>query len=180
MAAPADARDPAPRPWRPGLSSSWTSPLDPVAWAAAFTAAWADPAGPEDFIDRFRPLLAPTIVLRQPKLPTIEGFEAFERRFVRPLFALLPDARAEVRTVAAAQRTVFLELTLRGTLAGGRPVAWDVVDKVTVEDGLAIERISYFDPGALLAAVARSPRSWPTFARLRVPTITSSSTRRAR
>ena len=40
-------------------------------------------------------------------------------------------------------------------------------ERVTLRDGVAIERQSYFDPTALLAAAARSPRAWPKVLRLR-------------
>ena len=68
---------------------------------------------------------------------------------------------------AARGETLYIELTLSGTL-GGRPVSWRVCDRVTLRDGLAIERESYFDPGPLIAAVIRTPRAWAPFLRLRM------------
>ena len=50
--------------------------------------------------------------------------------------------------------------------AGGAPISWDAVDRFTLRsDGLATERITYFDSGPLALVVARRPRVWPAFAR---------------
>ena len=38
-------------------------------------------------------------------------------------------------------------------------------DRVTLRDGVAIERESHADPTPLLVALARSPREWPGFLR---------------
>ena len=44
-------------------------------------------------------------------------------------------------------------------------------DRVTLLDGVAIERESYFDPGRLIAAIARTPRAWPKFLRIQASTL---------
>jgi len=36
---------------------------------------------------------------------------------------------------------------------------------------VAIERESYFDPGPLIAAIARTPRAWPKFARFQASSL---------
>jgi len=137
------------------------------AWVAGFIQGWRAPAGPERFAAHFREMLAPDVRLIQPQLPTVTGRRGFEEQFVRPLFALIPDVRGEVERWAARGETLYIELTLSGTL-GGRPVSWRVCDRVTLRDGLAIERESYFDPGPLIAAVIRTPRAWAPFLRLRM------------
>ena len=68
-------------------------------------------------------------------------------------------------------------LPLHGTL-GGRPILWRVCDRVTLSDGLAVERESYFDPGPLLAAVATRPRAWPRFLRLQARRLANHLTTR--
>jgi hypothetical protein len=73
---------------------------------------------------------------------------------------------------------VYIELTLRGSL-GGRPVAWRVCDRVTLRDGVAVERESYFDPAPLLAAIARTPRAWPTFMRVQASNLVNRLTKRS-
>jgi hypothetical protein len=46
-----------------------------------------------------------------------------------------------------------------------------VCDRVTLRDGLVTERESYFDPGPLVAAIAKTPRAWPKFARFQARTL---------
>jgi ketosteroid isomerase-like protein len=142
------------------------------SWLAGFVEGWRAPQGPDAFAAHFRPLLAPDVRLIQPQLPTATGLDAFEEDFVRPLFALFPDVRGEVERWGARGEVLYIELTLHGTLAG-RPLSWRVCDRVTLRDGVAIERESYFDPGPLLAAIARSPRAWPTFLRVQTRTLAS-------
>ena len=60
--------------------------------------------------------------------------------------------------------------TTRRRLAG-RPLSWRVCDRVMLLDGVAIERESYFDPGPLIAAIARTPRAWPKFARFQADSL---------
>jgi ketosteroid isomerase-like protein len=113
----------------------------------------------------------------QPQLPTLEGHRAFEEEFVKPLFALIPDLHGDVERWGSRGDTLYIELTLRGTLAG-RPLSWRVCDRVTLSDGVAIERESYFDPSPLLAVLARTPRAWPAFLRLRTRRLLANATRR--
>jgi hypothetical protein len=127
-------------------------------------------------------MLAEDVLLLGPQLPPLRGIEAFERRFVAPLFALMPDVRAEVGRAAIDGETIFAELTITGTLRGGRRVRLHACDRIELRDGLAIERETYFDPSPLLAALVLSPRSWPVFigARLRAAAISPPSSRRRR
>jgi hypothetical protein len=138
----------------------------PAEWVAGFAEGWRAPGGPDAFVAHFRQLLADDVRLIQPQLPTIVGFDAFERRFVRPLFALIPDLYGYVERWAARDDTLYIELTLRGTL-GRRALAWRACDRIVLRDGVAVERESYYDPTPLLAALARTPRSWPRFVRMR-------------
>jgi ketosteroid isomerase-like protein len=131
-----------------------------------FAEGWRAPPGPGAFATHFREMLAPDVRLIQPQLATVVGHRAFEEQFVKPLFALIPDARGEVERWGARGDTLYIELTLHGTL-GGRPLRLRVCDRVTLRDGVAVERESYFDPSALIAAVARTPTAWPRFLRLR-------------
>jgi ketosteroid isomerase-like protein len=146
-------------------------------WVEAFAEGWRRPRDPESFAAHFRPLLAPEIRLIQPQLPEIRGHSAFEEEFVKPLFALFGDLHGEVERWASTGHSLYIELTLRGTLAG-RPLSWRVCDRLTLRDGMAIERESYFDPSPLIAAVARTPRAWPAFVRLRARSILANTTRR--
>jgi hypothetical protein len=59
------------------------------------------------------------------------------------------------------------ELALGGSAAGS-PIALTAVERIAIgEDGLATERISYFDSLPLILTVARPPRVWPGFLRSR-------------
>ncbi len=135
-------------------------------WLHRFETGWAAGAGPEAFIAHFRPMLAEDVLLIGPWLPATRGLDAFESRFVRPLFALMPDLRARLGRSAVRGETIFAELALEGTLRGGRRVRMRVCDRIELRDGLAIERETYLDPSPLLGALALSPRSWPLMARL--------------
>jgi ketosteroid isomerase-like protein len=135
-------------------------------WVAGFADGWWEPAGPESFVAHFRALLAADVRLIQPQLKTTVGHRAFDEEFVRPLFALMPDLRGKVERWAAREDSLYIELTLSGTLAG-RAVSWRACDRITLRGGLAVERESYFDPLPLLLAVASTPRAWPPFVRLR-------------
>ena len=65
-------------------------------WVREFTEGWRDPRGADRFIAHFRELLDERVRLIQPQLATVVGRDAFAERFVRPLFALIPDLRADV------------------------------------------------------------------------------------
>jgi ketosteroid isomerase-like protein len=135
-----------------------------------FIEGWRAPASAEATAEHFEGLLAPDVRLIQPQLPTGVGYGALRRQFIEPLFALMPDVRCEVARWAARGDDVFIELTVIGTI-GRRPVRMRACDRVTLRDGVAIERESYFDPGPLIAAIARTPRAWPKFLRIQASTL---------
>jgi ketosteroid isomerase-like protein len=136
------------------------------AWVLALAHGWLAPASADAFADHFQPWFHPHVRLIQPLLPTLVGHQAFRERFARPLFALIPDLDGQVERFAVGADCAYVELTLRGTL-GGRPVAWRVCDRVALDDGLVVERESYFDPTPLLRAILTRPRAWPALARAR-------------
>ncbi|HEX6229948.1 MAG TPA: nuclear transport factor 2 family protein [Solirubrobacterales bacterium] len=135
-------------------------------FAHRFAEFWADPA-PE----RLDTVLAERVRLVAPMTPTTHTLEEGRRSFAR-LFELIPDLRGEVHRWGATEDGVLIEFTLNGT-AGGGPISWDAVDRFVLgEDGLASERISYFDSAPIALTAARRPRAWPAllrsrFARLR-------------
>jgi hypothetical protein len=150
-------------------------PLTAEQWVERFKLAWATTDGPAAFTEHFRSLLAPDVRLLGPQLPPLSGFEAFEQSFVEPMFSLIPDIHAEVERWAtsdngASDATIYLEVTLRGTI-GRHPLSFRACDRLTLLDGIAIERESYFDPLPLLLGVLRSPSSWPRFVRLQLGTL---------
>jgi ketosteroid isomerase-like protein len=136
-------------------------------WVAGFAAGWAEPTDADSFADHFEPMLAEDIRLTQPQLPTTIGRRAFREQFARPLFELLDDVRGTVESWATSGDVIFVELTIRGRLAT-RSVELPTVDRITLRDGLAVERVANFDPLPLLGAVALTPRAWPRFARIQL------------
>jgi hypothetical protein len=152
-----------------------TQPLTAEQWIERFKLAWATTNGPAAFAEHFRSLLSPDVRLLGPQLPPLRGFEAFEQSFVEPMFSLIPDIHAEVERWAtsdnaASDATIYLEVTLRGTI-GRYPLSFRACDRLTLRDGIATERESYFDPLPLLLGVLRSPSAWPRFVRLQLATL---------
>jgi ketosteroid isomerase-like protein len=132
-----------------------------------------------EFVERFRAywrapsvagldaLLAPDVRLVAPMMPTTGTLEEGKRAFAS-ILALTPDLTAEVHRWGATEDGVLIEFTLSGS-AGGTPVSWHAVDHIVLrEDGLASERVSYFDSAPLILTVLRNPRAWPAFLRSRV------------
>jgi hypothetical protein len=111
-------------------------------------------------------LLREDVVLRAPMLPVTRSLEAGKRAFAG-LFASFPDLTGEVHACGPHPDGVFIEFTLSGS-AGGRTISWRAVDVFKLdEEGMARERVSYFDPMPIIAAVAKTPRAWPAFVRSR-------------
>jgi hypothetical protein len=140
-------------------------------WLEAFTAGWAAPTDPDSFCDHFDPLLSDQIRLVQPQLGDLVGKRQFREDFARPLFALLDGITGTVESSAlredAGCELLFAELTIRGRLRG-RPIELRTIDRITIRDGLAVERSAVLDPTPLLAALALTPRAWPAFARIQL------------
>ncbi len=161
-------------------SASSTAPPSPAAppartpreWVDAFADGWRAPGGPDRFAEHFRPLLADDVRLVGPQMPVLRGFRAFAESFVAPTFALIGDLHGDVERWAADGQTVYVELTLRGTI-GRRSLSFRACDRISLRDGVCVERESYFDPSAIVAAIARSPRAWPRFARLQLARLRS-------
>ncbi len=131
--------------------------LEGAEFVRRFERAWA-----ESSADALLEVLSDDVVLRQPALPDVVGKAAAREQFTR-LFRAFPGLTASVHRWAAQGDVVFIELTLRGEF-GGRPLSWPAVDRFIVRDGLAAERISYFDGAELLTEILKRPRGWRRFA----------------
>jgi SnoaL-like domain len=132
-----------------------------------------------DFVDRFRAywrapsveglgtLLAPDVRLVAPMTPTTHTLEEGKRAFAG-ILALAPDLTGEVHRWGATDDGVLIEFTLSGSVAG-TAMSWRAVDRIVLrDDGLATERVSYFDPTPIVLLALRHPRTWPAFARSRL------------
>ncbi len=118
-------------------------------------------------VERLDTLFAEQVRLAAPMVPSTKSLSAGKQAF-RDLFDLIPDLRAEVDRWGATADGVLIEFTVSGT-AGGGSISWRGVDRFTLgDDGLAIERQTYFDSLPLVLRLARRPRAWPGFARSRI------------
>lgn len=131
-------------------------------FAARFAAYWRAPsvAGLDD-------LLAPEVRLVAPMTPTTRSLAEGKRAFAT-ILGLVPDLTGEVHTWGATEDGLLIEFTLSGS-AAGVPISWRAVDRIVLgPDGLATERVSYFDSAPLALNVVRHPRVWPAFLRSRL------------
>jgi hypothetical protein len=134
-------------------------------FARRFAEFWADPDP-----GRLDAILAERVRLVAPMTPTTHTLEEGRRTFVG-LFELIPDLHGEVHRWGATADGVLIEFTLSGTV-GGRPISWRAVDRFVLgENGLATERVSYFDSAPIALTVARRPRAWPRFLRAQLRRI---------
>jgi hypothetical protein len=135
---------------------------DAAEFVERFAAYWRAPS-----TEGLEALLAADVRLVAPMTPTTHTLADGKRAFAA-ILELIPDLTAEVHSWGPIEDGVLIEFTLSGT-AGGAPISWDAVDRIALrEDGLASERISYFDSAPLVRAVARRPRAWPAFVRSRL------------
>jgi ketosteroid isomerase-like protein len=127
--------------------------MDAESFVRGFAGFWRDPSPA-----RMGELLTDDAVLRQPLSAPLRGLHAAQAEFER-IFRWLPDLRGEVDGWSARGDAVFIEFRLRATLSGRR-LEWPAVDRFTLRDGKASERVSYFDALPLLMRVLRHPTSW--------------------
>lgn len=140
-------------------------------WVGAFAEAWHAPADADDFLERVGPHLRADYEFRQPLTRGAGvGPAEFHRRFIGPLLHVFRDVNGTVGSWAANDDTVFIDLTLDGRV-GRRRVCLRACDRVTLADGLAIERRTYVDPLPLIAAVLRTPRLWVSVLRWQLDEI---------
>lgn len=131
-------------------------------FARRFAEYWTAPT-PEGL----ETVLAPQVRLVAPMTPATHTLEDGKRTFAE-LLELIPDLTAEMHRWGATADGVLIEFRLSGT-AGGGSISWHAVDRFVLgEDGLATERISYFDSAPIVLTVARRPRAWPGFGRVQL------------
>lgn len=141
-------------------ATSQTESPDLGSFVERFTDAWANPQ-----LERFQALFHSRIVLDQPLMPRMVGKEQTREGF-RRLLGGLPGLRGEVLSWSGSGELVFIELRLE--TGGGRPFHWTVTDKITLEDGLIRERISYFDPLPVIVATLARPSLWAGMVRVQL------------
>lgn len=132
-------------------------------WVQGFIHVWE---APRERLDALMDLLSDDIVLKAPTTPPMSVGRAAGRQAFERAFRAMPDLRAVVHRWSATGETVFIDMTFHATI-GGRPVAWDDVDRFRFERGVAVERVAYFDPGPVRRAFLGSLRGLAQLARLR-------------
>ena len=127
-----------------------------------FRAYWRAPS-----VDGLEALLAPDVRLVAPMTPTTHTLDEGKRAFAS-ILALTPDLTGEIHRWGATDDGVLIEFTLSGSVAG-TAVSWRAVDHIVLrDDGLAAERVSFFDATPIVLRVLRHPGTWPAFIRSRL------------
>jgi len=98
-------------------------------------------------------VLADNVRLEAPTMPTTHTLKDAQDVWAGML-ELMPDLTATVHRWGATDDGVLVEFTLSGTLPAG-PISWPAVDRFVIgDDGLATERVGYFDSAPVVAALA--------------------------
>ncbi|MGA5462142.1 nuclear transport factor 2 family protein [Mycobacterium sp. NPDC050041] len=71
----------------------------------------------------------------------------------------LPGLRASIDHWVTDGDHVFIEFTLHANV-GRNTLTWPTVNRLVLRDGKAIERVTYFDPLAVLPTLLRHPSVW--------------------
>ena len=124
-------------------------PSDSIAadFVRRFREFWTSPKS-----ERLDMLLSPDVVLVSPMMPSTSTLAEAKAGW-EGLLAVIPDLSNEVHRWAASDDGVFIEFTLSGTV-GSERISWRVVDRFVLgEDGLATERVAYFDPTTVTQAL---------------------------
>jgi ketosteroid isomerase-like protein len=123
---------------------------DPGQFVEKFADFWKHPSP-----QRLPELLHPDVVLVQPLAPRTIGLEAAQAQFYR-FCCSLPGLTADVEHWSGDKDVVFVEFRLRANV-GGDVLEWPNVNRLRLRDGKGIERITYFDPLAVLPTLLRHP-----------------------
>jgi hypothetical protein len=86
------------------------------------------------------------------------GIQAAQAEF-RRFCCCLPDLRGEVDQWCGDGNLIFIEFRLQ-TRVRGDVIEWRNVNRVVLHEGRAIERVTYFDPLAILPSLLRHPSLW--------------------
>jgi len=133
---------------------------DCAAFVRMFAEAWDKPTP-----DKLCGALCDDVRLVQPAAPPIVGRDKAHKSFIA-LLRWLPDLRGEVDRWCGEDDILFIEFRLMATI-GGQFIEWPVIDRFILRDGLAAERVSYFDPTPLITATLRHPSAWWGYYRTR-------------
>lgn len=144
-------------------TSSGTS-VEIADWVAAFAEVWK---APRENLDQLLALLDENVVLKAPTTPPVMKGHAASRRIFERAFRAMPDWRAEVHRWSAENDLLFIEMSFSATI-GSKLISWRNVDRFLFRDGVAVERIAFFNPLPVRRAFLANPRGWLQLARLRL------------
>lgn len=130
------------------------------SFSECFAEAWERPTA-----EGLGALLAEDILLVQPHLPPIRGRDAAIREFGR-LFSWLPGTHSEVVRWLEGSDVALIEHVLHFPV-GSSFIRIPAVDRFTLKDGLAVERVVYFDQVPLVLGVLGHPSLWLGFIKYR-------------
>ncbi|OBB96533.1 hypothetical protein A5782_04840 [Mycobacterium sp. 852002-40037_SCH5390672] len=123
---------------------------NPKTFVIKFAEFWADPSS-----QGLAELLQPDVVLMQPLVPRMVGIEAAQAQFQRFRYCL-PGLHAHVDHWCGDGDLVFIEFRLHARI-GGAVIEWPNVNRLQLRNGKGIERVTYFDPLAILPTLLRHP-----------------------
>jgi hypothetical protein len=127
-------------------------------FVAFFEELWrVGSSDPERFFTMLAERTTPDALMTQPMAGPAVGPPG-QREIFGTLFEAIPDLRVDVTRWGATRDGALLEIRLHGTL-GGRPVAWEAVDRFVLQGRDIAARHSYFDPLPLMRAMALAPRT---------------------
>lgn len=126
---------------------------NPEEFVAKFADFWSNPSP-----QRLPELLHPGVVLLQPLAAPMVGIHAAQSEFER-IWCCLPDLRGRVDRWCGDGDLVFIEFRLHARV-GSTVIEWPNVNRLALRDGKAIERVTYFDPLAILPTLLRHPSIW--------------------
>jgi ketosteroid isomerase-like protein len=136
-----------------GIVDGVNARSDPEEFVTKFADFWKDPSP-----QRLPELLHPDVVLVQPLAAPMIGIEAAQAEFQR-IWRCLPDLRAQVDRWCGDGDLVFIEFRLYARI-GSNVAEWSNVNRLVLHDGKATERVTYFDPLAILPTLLRHPSIW--------------------
>ncbi len=126
--------------------------VDIADWVARFDELWC--AG-KSSLHQFMELLGPDVRLVAPGTRSTTGRNAALETFEKT-FEVFPDLTGKVTRWASAESFLFIEMTFSATI-GSKTVKWHNVDRFIFKNGLAIERVAFFDPSTINQAFLSSP-----------------------
>jgi ketosteroid isomerase-like protein len=126
---------------------------NPEEFVSQFAEFWRNPSP-----QRLSELLHEDVVLVQPLAAPMVGIRAAQAEFQR-IWCCLPDLRAHVDRWCGGADVVFIEFRLHARI-GSTSIEWPNVNRLTLRDGKATERVTYFDPLAILPTLLRHPSIW--------------------